>query len=49
MMASMPLQNAPRLMMAIVGPMIGLVSDAVLGILAIIASKLVTRRPQSSY
>jgi hypothetical protein len=50
MMASMPapLQSAPRLLMAIVGPMIGLVTGAALGILAIIASKLFARRVQSS-
>ena len=41
MMASMPLPDSPRLMMALTGPIIGIVSGLVLGIFAIVASKLV--------
>lgn len=41
MMASMPLPDHPRLMMMLVGPVIGLVSGVVLGILAYLASKVV--------
>ena len=41
MMASMPLPDSPRLMMALTGPIIGIVSGLILGIFAIVASKLV--------
>ena len=41
MMKSMPLP--PRAMMAITGPFIGVISGAVLGLFAFIASKLVKR------
>jgi hypothetical protein len=44
MMASMPLPDSPRLMMAMTGPLIGIVSGLVLGIFAVIAGKLVGRR-----
>ena len=44
MMASMPLPTHPRVMMLIVGPVIGVISGAILGILALALSKLVTRR-----
>ena len=44
MMTSMPMPDAPRLMMAITGPVIGLVSGIVLGLFALIASKLLGRR-----
>ena len=44
MMASMPLSGSPRVMMAIMGPVVGLVSGAVLGLFAVVASKLVARR-----
>jgi len=40
MMSSMPMPTHPRLMMAVTGPVIGLVSGIVLGILAIVATKL---------
>jgi hypothetical protein len=43
MMSSMPLPTHPRIMMAITGPVIGLVSGIVLGIFAIVATKLVSR------
>ena len=41
MMSSMPMPTHPRLMMAVVGPVIGLVSGIVLGILAVVATRLV--------
>jgi hypothetical protein len=44
MMALMPLPDSPRLMMAMTGPVIGIVSGLVLGIFAVIAGKLVKRR-----
>ena len=46
-MRSMPLAESPRLMMAITGPIIGLVTGVVLGVLALGATKLVSRRPAS--
>jgi hypothetical protein len=44
MMASMPLAGSPRLLMAITGPIIGLVSGIVLGVFAIVAAKIVAAR-----
>jgi hypothetical protein len=44
MMTSMPMPESPRLMMAITGPLIGLVSGIVLGLFALIAAKLLGRR-----
>src|SRR5262244_2789301 len=41
MMSSGPLATHPRIMMAVTGPIIGLVSGIVLGIFAIVAVKLV--------
>lgn len=43
MMASMPLPRSPRLMMLLIGPAIGVISGVVLGVFAVIASKLVGR------
>ena len=43
MMTSMPLPNHPRLMMAIMGPAIGVVSGMVLGLFAVVAARLVKR------
>jgi hypothetical protein len=48
MMHSMPMPDSPRLMMAVVGPVIGIVSGAVIGLLAVIAAKLVRRRPATA-
>lgn len=45
MMTSMPLSDSPRLMMALTGPVIGLVSGLVIGILAWIAARIL-KRPQ---
>ena len=44
MMASMPFPHSPRLMMLIMGPLIGVASGLVLGLFSVIASKLVARR-----
>jgi len=44
MMSSMPLPTHPRLMMAITGPVIGLVSGIIIGLLAMLAHRLLTPR-----
>ena len=41
MMSSMPLPDFPRLMMALVGPVIGVVSGLVIGAFAVLAAKIV--------
>jgi hypothetical protein len=46
MMTSMPLPGSPRLMMALMGPVIGVVSGLVLGLFAVVAGKLVAARRQ---
>jgi hypothetical protein len=43
MMSSMPMPDAPRLMMLMTGPVIGLLSGVVLGLFAWVATKLVRR------
>lgn len=43
MMTSMPLPDSPRLMMAMTGPIIGLVSGLILGLFALVARKLPKR------
>jgi hypothetical protein len=45
MMSSMPAPDSPRLMMALVGPVIGAVSGALIGLLALVARKLLGGRP----
>ena len=45
MMSSMPAPDSPRLMMALVGPVIGVASGALIGVLAFLARKLLARRP----
>src|SRR5258707_14300551 len=40
MMKTMPLPDSPRLMMLLTGPVVGIVSGIVLGLFALIASKL---------
>ena len=40
MLKTMPIPDAPRLMMAMTGPMIGVVSGIVLGLLALLASRI---------
>jgi len=41
MMKSMPLPDSPRFMMALVGPVIGVISGLVLGVFAFVAGKFV--------
>ena len=44
MMRTMPMAWSPRLLMTVTGPIIGIVSGIVLGIFALIASRIVRRR-----
>lgn len=44
MMESMPAPDSPRLMMAMVGPVVGLISGLVIGLFAFVASKFVRPR-----
>jgi len=41
MMGSMPLPNSPRLMMALVGPVVGIVTGAIIGVLALLVGRFV--------
>lgn len=41
MMRSMPLPDSPRLMMACVGPIVGIISGVIIGLFAYGAGKLV--------
>jgi len=43
MMASTPMADSPRLMMALTGPVIGVASGLILGLFAFIASKIVKK------
>ena len=47
MMASMPMPASPRVMMALIGPVIGVVSGLVLGLFAVVAARLVAGRRQT--
>ena len=47
MMQSRPLPVSPRAMMAIVGPVVGLLSGVILGLFAFVAGKLVKNGPVS--
>jgi len=44
MMSSMPLPNSPRMMMTLVGPVIGVVSGAIIGLLALVFARFVSPR-----
>jgi hypothetical protein len=44
MMGSMPLLNSPRLMMACIGPVIGVISGLIIGLLAYAAGRLIKPR-----
>ena len=47
MMKSMPLPDSPRLMMAMTGPVVGIVSGVIIGLFALIARALIKRsRPE---
>jgi hypothetical protein len=48
MMKSMPFPDSPRVMMVLTGPMIGVISGCVIGLLAYIASKFVRPRITAS-
>src|SRR5262249_15019427 len=48
MMKSMPMQVSPRVMMAVVGPIIGVITGAVIGVLAYLAVKLFKTRTSSA-
>ncbi len=48
MMQSMPVPASPRLIMALTGPMFGLVSGVVLGLFALVAGKLVKNSSASA-
>jgi hypothetical protein len=45
MMKSMPTPESPRLMMALTGPVIGIVSGAIIGTLCMVAGRLVRPAP----
>ena len=45
MMQTGPLAARPRLMMALVGPVVGLISGVILGLFAVVAGKLVKSPP----
>jgi uncharacterized membrane protein len=44
MMTKMPMPDSPRLMMLIIGPIVGVVSGNILGLFALIASKIVKKK-----
>jgi hypothetical protein len=44
MMAKMPMPDSPRLMMLMMGPIVGLVSGIILGLFAFVASKIVKKK-----
>jgi len=48
MMKSMPMPVSPRVMMAVVGPIIGVITGAVIGVLAYLAVKLFKTRTSSA-
>src|SRR4051812_21190336 len=49
MMKQMPMPDAPRTMMAIMGPLVGVMSGIVLGLFALVASRLMNRsRPATT-
>jgi hypothetical protein len=43
MLAKMPMPDSPRLMMAMTGPVIGIISGLVLGLFSFVASKIVKK------
>ena len=45
MMQSMPLASSPRMMMALTGPIVGVISGVVLGLLSFVAGRLLRTRP----
>jgi hypothetical protein len=49
MIQTMPRPDSPRLMMAVVGPIAGIFSGVIIGILAFIAGKLLKSRPIAAF
>jgi len=47
MISSMPLPDSPRIMMVVIGPVIGVVSGCLIGLLAVVAARLL-RRPAAA-
>jgi hypothetical protein len=47
MMTQMPMPDSPRLMMAMFGPLVGVISGVVLGILALVGTKILKAAPGS--
>jgi hypothetical protein len=45
MMQTMPMPDSPRLMMGVMGPVVGIISGLVLGLFSWIASKIVKTKP----
>src|SRR5207237_4757013 len=48
MMKSMPMSDSPRVMMVMMGPIIGVLSGLVLGLFALVASKIMGSRARSA-
>lgn len=44
MMSSMPMPDRPRLMMLLIGPMVGIISGVIIGLLALVSGRLFGRR-----
>jgi hypothetical protein len=44
MTKSMPLPDSPRLMMALVGPVIGIVTGVIIGLFAVVVSRFIIRK-----
>lgn len=44
MMTKMPMPDSPRLMMLVTGPIVGLISGLILGLFALIASKIMKKK-----
>ena len=44
MMSKMPIPDSPKLMMLITGPIIGIISGLILGLLAFVASKILKKK-----
>lgn len=47
MMNSMPMPDSPRLMMALTGPVVGVVSGVIIGLLCVLAGKVLRRTGQA--
>ena len=45
MLAQMPVRYSPRLMMAVIGPIVGAISGVIIGLLALLAGKILQSKP----